>query len=104
MNKYGYLLAAILSPAMTQAHIDPRCTVYVGEHRSQSVLHQFDKATGYPRGRKGYVRDHICPLACGGADAVYNLQWQTVAEGKRKDKMERSTLGYELFCTKPEGP
>ncbi len=37
----------------------------------------------------GYVIDHITPIACGGADAPSNMQWQTVAEGKAKDKWER---------------
>ena len=37
----------------------------------------------------GYVIDHIRPLACGGADNPANLQWQTVKEGKAKDKWER---------------
>ena len=39
--------------------------------------------------RRGYVIDHIVPLACGGTDAPGNLQWQTVAEGKAKDRTER---------------
>lgn len=34
----------------------------------------------------GYVIDHITALACGGADAPSNMQWQSVAEGKAKDK------------------
>jgi hypothetical protein len=47
-------------------------------------------STGRPPGAcPGYVADHITPLACGGADAPSNLQWQTVAEGKAKDKWER---------------
>ena len=33
--------------------------------------------------------DHIIPLACGGADGPSNMQWQTVAESKAKDKWER---------------
>jgi hypothetical protein len=37
----------------------------------------------------GYVIDHIKPLACGGADDPANMQWQTVAEGRAKDKWER---------------
>lgn len=37
----------------------------------------------------GYVVDHIIPLACGGEDKPSNMQWQTVAEGKAKDKWER---------------
>jgi hypothetical protein len=39
---------------------------------------------------KGYVIDHVKPLECGGADAPANMQWQTVADGKAKDKTERS--------------
>lgn len=45
--------------------------------------------TGYPKGRKGYVVDHIVPLACGGSDSPSNMQWQTAAAGKAKDKVER---------------
>ena len=41
--------------------------------------------TGYPHGRPGYVVDHVIPLKRGGADAPWNMQWQTIAEGKAKD-------------------
>lgn len=37
----------------------------------------------------GYIRDHVWPLCAGGADAVGNLQWQTIAEAKIKDRWER---------------
>ena len=37
----------------------------------------------------GYVVDHVKALACGGADAPSNMQSQTIAEGKAKDKWER---------------
>lgn len=37
----------------------------------------------------GWVIDHIEPLACGGADAPANMQWQTVEEAKHKDRWER---------------
>lgn len=57
--------------------------------RSESAKHQFEVQTGYPHGRPGYVVDHIRPLACGGADAPSNMQWQTIAEAKAKDKTER---------------
>jgi hypothetical protein len=36
----------------------------------------------------GYIKDHIVPLACGGPDAVANLQWQTIEAAKAKDKWE----------------
>jgi hypothetical protein len=38
----------------------------------------------------GYVIDHIDPLECGGADAPFNMQWQTIAEAKAKDTWERN--------------
>jgi hypothetical protein len=57
--------------------------------RSGSAKHTFQVQTGYPHGRTGYVVDHIRPLACGGSDTPSNMQWQTVAEGKAKDKIER---------------
>lgn len=46
-------------------------------------------ATGYPDGRPGYVIDHIRPLACGGPDVPTNMQWQTVADARAKDRTER---------------
>lgn len=64
------------------------------EHRSQAVLHAFQAthpcpSTGRTRGAcAGWVKDHIVPLACGGRDAVGNLQWQTVANAKAKDRWE----------------
>jgi hypothetical protein len=36
------------------------------------------------------VIDHVNPLECGGADAPFNMQWQTIADGKAKDKTERN--------------
>jgi hypothetical protein len=37
----------------------------------------------------GYVIDHRKALACGGLDDPANMQWQTVADGKAKDRWER---------------
>ena len=49
-------------------------------------------ATGKPRGAcPGYVVDHIEPLCAGGADHPANMQWQTVADAKAKDKDEWQT-------------
>jgi hypothetical protein len=36
----------------------------------------------------GYVIDHVQPLKRGGADDPSNMQWQTVADAKAKDKWE----------------
>ena len=37
----------------------------------------------------GYIVDHVKPLACGGTDVPTNMQWQTAAAAKEKDKTER---------------
>lgn len=37
----------------------------------------------------GYVVDHVQALACGGADVPGNMQYQTIVEGKAKDRWER---------------
>ena len=64
------------------------------QHRSASVKREFQlmhpcPATGRTSGAcPGYVKDHMVPLACGGPDAVANLQWQTTADAKAKDKWE----------------
>jgi hypothetical protein len=42
---------------------------------------------------RGYVMDHVRPLACGGPDTSSNLQWQTTQEAKAKDKVERRGCG-----------
>jgi len=57
--------------------------------RSPEAKKAYMKQSGYPKGRKGYVVDHRIPLACGGADAPYNMVWQTKAEAAAKDKIER---------------
>jgi hypothetical protein len=46
-------------------------------------------STGRPAGAcTGYVVDHIIPLKRGGIDAPSNMQWQTIAEAKAKDRVE----------------
>jgi len=64
--------------------------------RSASAKRNFQSsnpcpATGKTSGScKGYVIDHKTPLACGGADSPENMQWQTSAEAKLKDRTERA--------------
>ena len=64
--------------------------------RSRAQVNHFKKANACPgtgissiKSCNGYVVDHIKPLSCGGADNPSNMQWQTIAEGKAKDKWER---------------
>ena len=56
--------------------------------RSESAKREFMKQSGYPKGRPGYVVDHIIPLKKGGCDCPSNMQWQIKEEAKQKDKRE----------------
>jgi hypothetical protein len=64
--------------------------------RSGAAKHAFEReqpcpATGKSSGPcRGHIVDHKTPLECGGADSPSNMQWQTVADAKEKDKTERS--------------
>ncbi len=64
------------------------------QHRSTKTKHVFQKAnpwpaTGFQKGKcPGYIIDHVVPLCAGGLDAPSNLQWQTVADARVKDKAE----------------
>jgi 5-methylcytosine-specific restriction endonuclease McrA len=62
--------------------------------RSTTAKHDFQKAHPCPSTHKttgacpGYVIDHVVPLKRGGADSPSNMQWQTTAAAKAKDKVE----------------
>ena len=82
-------LAALLMVLLTTTYAEIRTK------RSQSAKVEFKQqhpcpATGSPkRPCKGYVIDHIVPIAYHGADVLSNMQWQTVAEAQAKHKWER---------------
>ncbi|MCW1959819.1 MAG: HNH endonuclease [Mycobacterium sp.] len=67
--------------------------------RSAAVRAEFQRlnpcpANGATRGAcPGWVVDHVVPRACGGADAPGNLQWQSVAAAREKDRWEREVCG-----------
>jgi hypothetical protein len=61
--------------------------------RSTKAKDEFKKQSGYPHGRPGYVIDHVTPLSRGGRDAPSNMQWQTKADAKAKDRTERGGFG-----------
>ena len=77
----------------------PKCTSCARDSkgriaRSATARHAFQKShpcpsTGKTSGAcKGYVIDHVVPLKRGGADSPGNMQWQTTAAAKAKDKIE----------------
>lgn len=63
--------------------------------RRSDVLTAFQRqhpcpATGLTTGAcAGYAIDHVIPLACGGCDAVPNLQWLPQDVKTKKDGLER---------------
>jgi hypothetical protein len=74
------------------------------EHRSSMQRAHFMKAHPCPGGPdkgstkhcRGFVVDHVVPLCAGGPDRPANMQWQTIAAGKAKDRVERRE------CRKPK--
>ena len=80
---------------VTMALLMMTCGAVAAEHRSRAVTYEFQKAnpcpsTGLATGAcPGCVKDHINPLCNGGPDSVENMQWQTVADAKAKDRWER---------------
>jgi hypothetical protein len=80
------------SPSASAA---PRRTANGRMVRSATAKREFQVAHPYPATGKtsgpgrNFVVDHVIPIACGGADAPSNMQWQTVAAAKEKDRWER---------------
>ena len=67
---------------------------FAGHHRSRAATAEFKRlhpcpATGQPRGHcPGWVIDHVVPICAGGPDHHGNMQRQTVADAKVKDRAE----------------
>jgi hypothetical protein len=92
MKTISFLLAAVM--AFSAASAEACAIVRHKSAKEQFVKLQACPATGLHKlPCKGYVIDHIKALACGGKDAPANMQWQTIAEGKAKDKWERKECG-----------
>lgn len=94
-----------LDPLLEHRYCGPPARTAAGEiKRSAAVLGAFRRAhpcpvTGLSTGAcAGWAIDHVIPLACGGCDAVSNLQW--LPDGLKsvavigKDRFER-----KIYCT-----
>ena len=63
-------------------------------HRSQATPRAFQQSNPCPSTGKttgacpGFIKDHVIPLCKGGPDTAANLQWQTTAAAKEKDRVE----------------
>ena len=83
----NYLLILLLTITSISAQAE-----YKRSYKAKSQFKQLHPcpATGKSKGScKGWIIDHIKPLACNGADHPSNIQWQTKADAKAKDKLER---------------
>lgn len=79
---------------------DPARDLDGGIRRSSTVTTQFQRlhpcpSTGLKYGAcRGWSKDHVIPLACGGCDSVENMQWlknsiKSCAGAECKDRWER---------------
>lgn len=85
--------APACAPVRDKAGIIARSKASIAEFRRANPC----PATGQPHGKcPGYVIDHITPLCACGADSPENMQWQTNAEAKAKDRLERQQCGQRL--------
>ena len=96
MMKLIGLVAALLLASLAAA-----------DTRHAATVRAFEKLTGFPKGRPGFVADHQIPLCAGGPDVTSNLVWQPVAESYVKDGFERrlcvalKAQGYRLVKVDP---
>ena len=64
--------------------------------RTRTQVNRFKAAHPCPVTHKargpcpGYVVDHVVPLCAGGHDRPANMQWQSLADAKIKDRAERA--------------
>ena len=76
------LVSLIAVDASAKTHRDPaQRRAFQREHPCPATSKKSGKCPGY-------VVDHVVPLCAGGQDHASNMQWQTIAEAKIKDRQE----------------
>lgn len=90
---------------LTLAQIAPRNPKQVTAFRNLNPC----PATGLAAGAcPGWVVDHIIPLSVYGPDTPENMQWQTVEDAKKKDRLEyrayRARVKAEKRLCQPRMP
>lgn len=89
------ILAAValiaLNPAVTPATIHETVCVpgWAADYRRSHPV--------YLKRRNGFTRDHIVPIELGGSSDPENIQYQTKAEARRKDKLESAL--HKAVCS-----
>lgn len=90
MKKLMLLVALALATTSASAEIKRSAAAV----RAFKKLHPCPATAPHKKGTcPGWIVDHIKALDCGGPDTPANMQWQTVAEAKAKDKWERKECG-----------
>ena len=99
MVRRNLMLLRLILAVWMPAYLTLPSIASAREYRSREVTREFQRehpcpSTGRTSGAcPGYRKDHIKPLACGGPDAVSNMQWQTVAAARVKDRWELRACG-----------
>lgn len=84
------LLSIMLALALVSSAADARKSYHRDRHERAEFQHQHPcPSTGKRSGScPGYIVDHVKPLCKGGPDKRSNMQWQSRADAKAKDKWE----------------
>ena len=76
-------------PQLLKAYeADPTCEYVTGKDvfgriiRTKSHCREFEKLTGFPKGRDGFIVIYKKALECGGENASTNMQWVPVESAK----------------------
>ncbi len=87
MNRRVLALVLLLTVPADARHPIPRSRVQRNAFQHKHPCPSTHKTYG---ACPGYVVDHVIALECDGPDSPKNMQWQTIADGRAKDKTERN--------------